>query len=120
MPRIRELLQAKLQERSVDRRVRRSRSPSFLPAQRPAPEIYPARTEIPKITGQRLGSASVTRGNAAGSHTLGKYHSGDPTAWLGRDDSNFRMAESESAGATFIALHSRFFDESPLQAKKLE
>ena len=31
----------------------------------------PARAEIPKITGQRLGSASVTRGNVAGSHTPG-------------------------------------------------
>src|SRR5580700_10601025 len=39
--------------------------------QRPAPETYPARAEIPRITGQRLGSASVTRGNAAGSHTPG-------------------------------------------------
>ena len=39
--------------------------------QRPVPEIYPARAEIPKITGQRLGSASVTRGNVAGSHTPG-------------------------------------------------
>ena len=39
--------------------------------QRPVPEIYPARAEIPRITGQRLGSASVTRGNVAGSHTLG-------------------------------------------------
>src|SRR6202011_998032 len=38
--------------------------------QRPVPETYPARAEIPKITGQRLGSASVTRGNAACSHTL--------------------------------------------------
>jgi hypothetical protein len=40
-------------------------------AQRPAPETYPARAEIPKITGQRLGSASVTRGNVAGYHTPG-------------------------------------------------
>ncbi len=39
--------------------------------QRPAPETYPARAEIPKITGQRLGSASVTRGNVAGSRTPG-------------------------------------------------
>src|SRR4029077_2687171 len=39
--------------------------------QRPAPETYHARAEIPKITGQRLGSASVTRGNVAGSHTPG-------------------------------------------------
>src|SRR5580704_5466119 len=39
--------------------------------QRPAPETYPARAEIPKITGQRLGSASVTRGNVVGSHTPG-------------------------------------------------
>jgi hypothetical protein len=39
--------------------------------QRPVPEIYPARAEIPKITGQSLGSASVTRGNVAGSHTPG-------------------------------------------------
>src|ERR1700730_6341546 len=30
------------------------------------------------------------------SHT-GKYHPGDPTAWLGREDSNLRMAESKSA-----------------------
>jgi hypothetical protein len=29
-----------------------------------------ARAEIPKITGQRLGSASVTRGNVAGSHSF--------------------------------------------------
>src|SRR6202011_53346 len=34
--------------------------------QRPAPETYPARVEIPKITGQRLGRASLTRGNVAG------------------------------------------------------
>src|SRR6202035_174176 len=39
--------------------------------QRPAPETFPARAEIPKITGQRLGSASLTRGNVAGSHTPG-------------------------------------------------
>jgi hypothetical protein len=39
--------------------------------QRPVPELYPARAEIPKITGQRLGSASVIRGNVAGSHTPG-------------------------------------------------
>ena len=39
--------------------------------QRPVLEIYPARAEIPKIAGQRLGSASVTRGNVAGSHTPG-------------------------------------------------
>jgi hypothetical protein len=39
--------------------------------QRPAPETYPARAEIPRITDQRQGSASVTRGNAAGSHTPG-------------------------------------------------
>ena len=39
--------------------------------QRPAPETYRARAEIPKITGQRLASASVTRGNVAGSHTPG-------------------------------------------------
>jgi hypothetical protein len=39
--------------------------------QRPAPETYPARAEVPKITGERLGSASVTRGNVAGSHTPG-------------------------------------------------
>ena len=39
--------------------------------QRPAPEAYPARAEIPKIAGQRLGSVSVTRGNIAGSHTPG-------------------------------------------------
>ena len=30
------------------------------------------------------------------SHT-GKYHPGDPTAWLGREDSNLRVAESKSA-----------------------
>ena len=39
--------------------------------QRPAPETYPARAEISKITGQRLGSASLTRGNVAGSHAPG-------------------------------------------------
>ena len=31
--------------------------------QRPAPETLPARDEIPKITGRRLASANVTRGN---------------------------------------------------------
>src|ERR1700730_475446 len=36
--------------------------------QRPAPETFPARAEIPKITDQRLGRASLTRGNVAGSH----------------------------------------------------
>ena len=40
-------------------------------AQRPAPEILPARTEIPKITDQRLGRASLTRGNVADSHAPG-------------------------------------------------
>jgi len=39
--------------------------------QRPAPETYPARAEIPKITDQRLGRASLTRGNVNGSHTPG-------------------------------------------------
>src|ERR1700730_175355 len=39
--------------------------------QRPAPETFPARAEIPKITDQRLGRASLTRGNVAGSHTPG-------------------------------------------------
>ena len=39
--------------------------------QRPAPETYPARAEIPKITGQRLGHANLTRGNVADSHTPG-------------------------------------------------
>ena len=34
--------------------------------QRPAPETFPARAEIPKITGQRLGRATLTRGNVAG------------------------------------------------------
>ena len=40
-------------------------------AQRPAPEIRPARIEKPKIAGQRLGRASLTRGNVADSHTPG-------------------------------------------------
>jgi hypothetical protein len=40
-------------------------------AQRPAPETRPARTEIPKIAGQRLGRASLTRGNVADSHPPG-------------------------------------------------
>src|ERR1700724_836372 len=39
--------------------------------QRPAPETFPARAEIPKIAGQRLGRASLTRGNVADSHTPG-------------------------------------------------
>src|SRR3984893_4576176 len=39
--------------------------------QRPVPEIYPARAEIPKITCQGMGSASATHGNVAGSHTPG-------------------------------------------------
>src|ERR1700736_3000761 len=39
--------------------------------QRPAPETFPARAEIPKITDQRLGRASLTRGNVADSHTPG-------------------------------------------------
>jgi hypothetical protein len=38
-------------------------------AQRPAPETRPARIEKPKIAGQRLGRASLTRGNVADSHT---------------------------------------------------
>src|SRR6202030_4077312 len=54
--------------------------------QRPAPETYPARAEIPKITGQRLGSASVTRGNVAGSHTPGNITPETP-----REDSNSRI-----------------------------
>jgi hypothetical protein len=40
-------------------------------AQRPAPETRPARTEIPKIAGQRLGRASLTRGNVPDSHPPG-------------------------------------------------
>jgi hypothetical protein len=40
-------------------------------AQRPAPETRPARTAMPKIAGQRLGRASLTRGNVTDSHTLG-------------------------------------------------
>ena len=44
--------------------------------QRPAPETFPAWAEIPKITDQRLGSASLTRGNVAGSHTPGTSDSG--------------------------------------------
>ena len=59
-------------------------------AQRPAPEILPARTEIPKITDQRLGRASLTRGNVADSHAPGNNTPG-------REDSNLRMAESKSA-----------------------
>src|SRR3984893_5000849 len=35
------------------------------------PKPTPQGAEIPRITGQRLGSASVTRGNVAGSHTPG-------------------------------------------------
>src|SRR3984893_401430 len=53
--------------------------------QRPAPETRPLRTEMPQIAGQRLGRAGVTRGNVADSH----------------------MAESKSAGATFIAKSTR-------------
>jgi hypothetical protein len=45
-------------------------------AQRPAPETRPARTEKPKIAGQRLGGASLTRGNVADSHTPGNKTSG--------------------------------------------
>jgi hypothetical protein len=39
--------------------------------QRPAPKTRPARIEMAKIVGQRLGHANVTRGNVADSHTLG-------------------------------------------------
>src|SRR5580704_12370543 len=39
--------------------------------QRPAPETFPARAEMPQIAGQRLGRAGVTRGNVADSHTPG-------------------------------------------------
>ncbi len=45
--------------------------------------IYPARAEIPKITDQRLGSVSVTRGNVVGSHRPGNNTPETPTAWLG-------------------------------------
>jgi hypothetical protein len=45
----------------------------------------PARAEIPKITDQRQESAP--RKCRGFSHT-GKYHPGDPTAWLGDLDSN--------------------------------
>ena len=41
-------------------------------AQRPASETRPSTTETPKIAGQRLGRASLTRGNVADSHTPGK------------------------------------------------
>jgi hypothetical protein len=34
-------------------------------------EILPARTEIPKMTDQRLGRASLIRGNVADSHAPG-------------------------------------------------
>src|SRR6202011_2356277 len=39
--------------------------------QRPAPETRPLRAEMPQIAGQRLGRASLTRGNVADSHTPG-------------------------------------------------
>ena len=39
--------------------------------QRPAPKTRPARTEMAKIAGQRLGHANLTRGNVADSHTPG-------------------------------------------------
>src|SRR3984893_9030900 len=39
--------------------------------QRPAIETRPLRAEIPQITGQRLGRASLTRGNVADSRTPG-------------------------------------------------
>jgi len=39
--------------------------------QRPAPKTRPARTEMAKIAGHRLGHANLTRENVADSHTLG-------------------------------------------------
>ena len=41
--------------------------------QRLAPKTHPSRTEIPEIAGQRLGRASLTRGNVGGSHTPGNH-----------------------------------------------
>src|SRR6202035_701817 len=39
--------------------------------QRPTPETFPTRAEMPQIAGQRLGRASLTRRNVADSHTPG-------------------------------------------------
>ena len=65
--------------------------------QRPVPEIYPARAEIPKITGQRLGSASVTRGNVAGSHTPGNITPETRLpGWGGRIRTNDLLIKSHS------------------------
>src|ERR1700719_4596792 len=88
--------------------------------QRPVPEIYPARAEIPKITGQRLGSASVTRGNVAGSHTPGNnapetrlagcperirtFESGDACQTLGRLALNFHRRKEWTSAAKRVSL----------------
>src|SRR6202030_2373080 len=69
--------------------------------QRPVPEIYPARAEIPKITGQRLGSASVTRGNVAGSHTPGNN---TPETRLPGCPERIRTLESRDAAGPWQRL----------------
>ena len=53
--------------------------------------------EIQERADQRLGRASLTGGNVGGSHAPGNRIVRDQTGWLGREDSNLRMAESKSA-----------------------
>jgi hypothetical protein len=53
--------------------------------QRPTPKARPARTEMAKIAGQRLGHANLTRGNVADSHTpRNNTPETRPPGWGGR------------------------------------
>ena len=61
------------------------------------PETFPARAEIPKITGQRPGPASVTRGNVADFQTR-KNHPGDPNCLAAQR--GFELLNPETRPAT--------------------
>src|SRR3990170_2961044 len=64
--------------------------------QRPAPEKRRFSAESHEIACQRLGRTNLSRGNVGSSHTPGN-DSAETVCWLGREDSNLRMAESKSA-----------------------
>ena len=73
--------------------------------QRPAPETYPARAEIPKIADQRPAPATVTRANVAGSHTPGNN---TPETRLAGCPERIRTFESEDAWQTLGRLALNF------------
>src|ERR1700730_4869355 len=69
------------------------------------PKPTPQGAEIPRITGQRLGSASVTRGNVAGSHTPGNNA---PETRLAGCPERIRTFESRDACQTLERLALNF------------